>query len=105
MPRPRGASRVVPSLSKPILAICGKGGVGKTMLCALFSRVLLEMEVKPILLVDADPVAGLSSALGITGVKTLGEVRENIIETVRRGEKAKQNVADQLDYLVLEALA
>jgi len=92
---------------KPIIAICGKGGVGKTVLCALLSRALLDAEgLRPLLLVDADPVAGLTSAIGERGkIKTLGEVREQIIKTVKEGEDAKRKVADQLDYMVLEALA
>jgi len=91
---------------KPIIAICGKGGVGKTVLCALLSRTLIDAGTKPLLLVDADPVAGLTSAIGERGrIRTLGEVREQIISTVKQDEDAKRKVADQLDYLVLEALA
>ena len=90
---------------KPIFAICGKGGVGKTALCALLSRVIIEAEVGPLLLVDADPVSGLTSAIGEREIKTIGDVRDQIIATVRQGEDAKKKVADQLDYLVLEALA
>ncbi len=88
----------------PIVAICGKGGVGKTVLCTLLARSLLDMGVRPLLLIDADPVSGLTSALGEQGIKTIGSVRSDIIATVRQGEDAKQKVADQLDYLVLEAL-
>ena len=90
---------------KPIFAVCGKGGVGKTALCALLSRAILEAEAGPLLLVDADPVSGLTSAIGERGIKTIGDVRDQIIATVRQGEDAKKKVADQLDYLVLEALA
>ncbi len=91
---------------KPIIAICGKGGVGKTVLSALVSRALIDAGTNPLLLVDADPVAGLTSAIGERGrIRTLGEVREQIISTVKQGEDAKRKVADQLDYLVLEALA
>jgi len=88
----------------PIIAICGKGGVGKTAVCALLARALLDAGVKPLLLVDADPVGGLTAALGLGEVRTLGAVREQILATVRQGEDGQQKVADQLDYLVLEAL-
>ena len=90
---------------KPIIAVCGKGGVGKTVLCALLSRALLKAEVKPLLLIDADPVCGFTSAIGEQGIKTLGLVRDEIIATVKSGEDGKKKVADQLDYMVLEALA
>jgi CO dehydrogenase maturation factor len=89
---------------KPVLAICGKGGVGKTAVCALLSRVLLDAGVRPLLLVDADPVMGLTSAIGERVAKTLGTVREEVLASVREGEDAKQALADRLDYLVLEAL-
>ena len=51
-------------------------------------------------------MAGLTSAIGERGrVRTLGEVREEIISTVKQGEDGKRKVAAELDYLVLEALA
>ena len=40
--------------NKPIVAICGKGGVGKTVFCALFARALRNSGVQPVLLIDAD---------------------------------------------------
>ncbi len=91
--------------SKPIVAICGKGGVGKTALCALLARALIEDKTTPLLLVDADPVSGLTSAIGEHDIKTIGEVRAEIIATVKEGEDGKKKVADSLDYMVLEALA
>lgn len=46
------------------IAITGKGGVGKTTLAGLLSRLYAE-EGKKVLAVDADPDANLASALGI----------------------------------------
>ncbi len=89
-----------------IAAVCGKGGVGKTAVTALLARALLENEAsRPVLLIDADPVQGLTSAIGETAVRTLGDVRHEIIATLREGVDAKKYVADRLDYMVLEALA
>jgi CO dehydrogenase maturation factor len=91
--------------SPPILAVCGKGGVGKTAVSALLSRALLDAGVRPLLLVDADPVGGLTSAIGERAVKTLGDVRSEVIDRARhRGEDEKQRLADEIDYMVLEAL-
>ena len=87
-----------------IVAVCGKGGVGKTALTALVSRAVIDAGLGPLLLVDADPVQGLTAAIGERAARTLGEVRQQVIDTVREGEDAKQRVADRLDYLVLEAL-
>jgi CO dehydrogenase maturation factor len=90
---------------KPIVAICGKGGAGKTACCALLSRVLLEAGVRPLLLIDADPVGGLASAIGERTEKTIGSVREHLIASARTGEpEEKARLAIDLDYLVLETL-
>jgi CO dehydrogenase maturation factor len=54
------------------LAITGKGGVGKTTLAAVLSR-LYASEGNPVLAIDADPDANLGAALGIPG-EELGRV-------------------------------
>lgn len=46
------------------IAITGKGGVGKTTLCAVLSH-LFAKEGKKVIAVDADPDANLAQALGI----------------------------------------
>ena len=90
---------------KPVMAVCGKGGVGKTVFSALFSRVLIEQGLTPLLLVDADPVGGLTSAIGEKAVNTLAGVRDRFIGEARKGNKANlAQAADQLDYFVLNAL-
>ena len=90
---------------RPIVAVCGKGGVGKTVLTTLLARAVVDAGVAPLLLIDADPVSGLTSALGERAVKTLGSVRSEVIGTARHGdEEAKRKVVDQLDYMVFEAL-
>jgi CO dehydrogenase maturation factor len=92
--------------SRPIVAVCGKGGVGKTVVTALLARAVMARGVRPVLLIDADPVGGLTTALGETGLKTLSGVRERLIDAARHGDaQARQHAANQLDYLVLEALA
>lgn len=45
------------------IAITGKGGVGKTTLCALLGREL-ALQGKRVLAIDADPNANLAGALG-----------------------------------------
>lgn len=91
---------------KPVIAVCGKGGVGKTVFSALLSRVLLEKGLKPLLLVDADPVGGLTSAIGEKPENTLAGVRDGFIGEVRKSGKAgAEQAAEQLDYFVFNALA
>jgi CO dehydrogenase maturation factor len=86
-----------------ILAVCGKGGVGKTTVCAIGARALSRRGVKA-LVVDADPAGGLSVALGITPDKTLNDVRKELIEEIKAGSRDERDLAVSVDYLVSEAL-
>ena len=47
-----------------IIAIAGKGGVGKTTISAMLVHYLLTID-KPVLAVDADPNSNLNAALGM----------------------------------------
>jgi len=57
------------------LAVSGKGGVGKTTLVALLSR-LLAQEGHPVIAIDADPSSNLAAALGIAASERLTPIRE-----------------------------
>lgn len=70
-----------------ILAVAGKGGVGKTSISAAFVRILTERYPNArILAIDADPAVGLSTALGVKVTQTLDDIRKSIIEKVENGE-------------------
>ncbi len=88
------------------VAVCGKGGTGKTVLTAMMAKVLRESRRDlRILLVDADPAMGLQSALGVSVERTIGEIREEVIRTARRANKEESiETAEMLDYMVLDAL-
>jgi CO dehydrogenase maturation factor len=60
-----------------LIAIAGKGGVGKTTVAALVVMRLLQRGYHPVLAVDADPNTCLDAALGVNVVKTVGGVRED----------------------------
>ena len=92
--------------TKRLLAVCGKGGTGKTAFAAMMSRVLMESgRAGKLLLIDADPALGLPNTMGIKVKRTMGQIRENIIKTARSGDQEKKaQIADMLDYMVLEAL-
>jgi CO dehydrogenase maturation factor len=60
-----------------LIAIAGKGGVGKTTVAALLVMRLLQRACRPVLAVDADPNTCLDVALGVNVVKTVGGVRED----------------------------
>lgn len=60
-----------------IIAVAGKGGVGKTSLAATIVRTLVEnFPDKRILAIDADPAVGLSTALGVEVKSTIDDIRK-----------------------------
>jgi len=70
-----------------IITVAGKGGVGKTSICAAIVRILSEsFPDKRILAIDADPAVGLSVALGVDVKLTLDDIRMSIVDTVENGE-------------------
>ena len=70
-----------------VIAVAGKGGVGKTTLCGLLIQYLCEQKKGPILAVDADANSNLNEVLGVEVEATLGDIREEIA----RAETAKEN--------------
>ena len=87
-----------------ILAVCGKGGVGKTTVTAVAARELSRLKSTKALVVDADPGGGLEMALSIKPNKTLNDVRKELIEEVKEGKRDERDLAVSLDYLLAEAL-
>ena len=70
-----------------IITVAGKGGVGKTSICACIVRLLAEKYPdKKILAIDADPAVGLSVALGVDVKLTLDDIRMSIVDSVENGE-------------------
>ena len=66
-----------------IVAVAGKGGVGKTSLAGAFVKVLVEKYPdKKILAIDADPAVGLSTVLNIEVDKTIDDIRKEVIKNV-----------------------
>ncbi|GAH71770.1 unnamed protein product, partial [marine sediment metagenome] len=60
------------------IAASGKGGVGKTTLCALLVRYFIEMGKKPVLAVDGDPNSSLGALLGMEPERKIGDLREEV---------------------------
>ncbi len=88
-----------------ILAMCGKGGVGKTSVCALMVKLLAKGNGRKILAIDADPAVGLATALGIPVRKTVDDIRKGLIARIQKGESpGGQETSKLLDYEVFEAL-
>lgn len=60
-----------------IIAVAGKGGVGKTTISTMLVHYLLKID-KPVLAVDADPNSNLNAALGIGYEETIADIREEV---------------------------
>ncbi|MGI6463791.1 MAG: AAA family ATPase [Candidatus Scatomorpha sp.] len=69
-----------------IIALAGKGGVGKTSVAASMVRVLIEAYPgAKILAIDADPAVGLSTALGVKVESSLDDIRRAVIKSAEDG--------------------
>ena len=72
-----------------LIAVSGKGGVGKTTISALLVKQLIQNNLTPVLAIDADPNSCLDAALGVKAAQTVGkareEVREEASEALRNG--------------------
>ena len=66
-------------MESKIIAMAGKGGVGKTSLAASMVKVLVSaFPDKKILAIDADPAVGLSTALGVDVEITIDDIRKEV---------------------------
>lgn len=79
-----------------IVAVAGKGGVGKSTISALLVRMLSEEGT--VLAVDADPNSNLGSKLGAEVPGTIGGVREGLLD---RGGQPPRDMSKQ-EYLRLK---
>jgi len=92
-------------MSSVIIALTGKGGVGKTSLSAALVRKLTEHKPESkILAIDADPAIGLATALGITPKETLDEIRLRVAKDVSEGMQNTQDILAEARFNIFEAM-
>ena len=89
-----------------IIAVAGKGGVGKTSLSATIVKTLVQTYPdKKILAIDADPAVGLSTALGIEVKHTIDDIRKDVIENVEQGNnKQAIDILNEARFRIYDAL-
>lgn len=94
------------SEAKPvILALTGKGGVGKTSVSATIVKLLVKnFPGKRILAIDADPAVGLATVLHVQVDKTIDEIRSEIVELLQRPSSSTQ-LKGEVKYRLMDALA
>lgn len=91
--------------SPSVIAICGKGGVGKTSISAMIVKLLSAASRHKVLAVDADPCVGLATALGVTVRKTVDDIRNDLINRIEEGKRVnKTDMISALDYEMFSAL-
>jgi CO dehydrogenase maturation factor len=92
------------------IAVAGKGGTGKTTITGLLIRYLNEHSGKPILAIDADPSSNLNNVLGLSLERTIGDIREDMLDQVRTSASVANSAfagvgkRDYLSYQVQLAL-
>ena len=71
-------------------AVAGKGGTGKTTVCAMVIRYLIQHGFGPVLAIDADPSSNLNLVLGLPldDQETVGHIREDMLAQVQTDSTA-----------------
>ncbi|MBQ2627755.1 MAG: AAA family ATPase [Eubacterium sp.] len=88
-----------------VIALTGKGGVGKTSLSAAIVRQLTEQFPEArVLAIDADPAIGLSVALGVTVTETLDDIRRRVAEDVTEKLHDTQDILAEAKFRLFQAM-
>lgn len=87
-----------------LIAISGKGGVGKTTLSSLIVKQLIAAGKNPVLAIDADPNSCLDAALGVKAETTVGKAREDVREETKGGLGAGISKTELLQMKISESL-
>lgn len=103
----RSAERGVLAVAAVVLAVAGKGGVGKTSIAAaVVAQLVRDHPEARVLAIDADPAVGLETALDVTAALTVDDVRREIAEAGKSDpEKARAiELLGQSRYRLLDAM-
>ena len=90
-----------------VIAVAGKGGVGKTTLCGLMIQYLCDKGKSPVLAVDADANSNLNEVMGVEVEMTLGEIREEVersADSTSSKIPASMSKADYMEMMVNRCL-
>jgi CO dehydrogenase maturation factor len=92
-----------------VIAVSGKGGVGKTSITALMVKLLSQPSNKgSILAIDANPDSNLPNVLGISVDKTVGKVTDELKKSIERAEiplgMTKEDILESHVFEILKEL-
>jgi CO dehydrogenase maturation factor len=91
-------------LTPRVIAVCGKGGVGKTTVSAITSHELFRRKDRRALIIDADPAGGLQMALHFPEGTSINQVRVETINEIKKKNRDKKDLARGIDYMLARAL-
>jgi len=91
-------------MSAFVIAVAGKGGTGKTTLCALIIRHLLK-EGKSILAIDADANANLYHFIGVELKETIADIVDETKEKQINGLPAGMTKDRYIEYRLQNSLS
>lgn len=94
-------------MSKAIITVAGKGGVGKTSICAAIVRQLVTAYPSDrILAIDADPAVGLATALGVEVGTTVDDIRKAITEAgqAERDKRRAKAMLGEVKFQLFDAM-
>ena len=97
------------------IALAGKGGVGKTTISAMVIKYLIQTYNHSVLAIDADPSSNLNMVLGLDLEWTVGDIREDLLNQVKKSLVASGaamgalpggvSKRDYLDYQIRSSLS
>ncbi len=91
-------------MTAKVIAVCGKGGVGKTTVSAIIAGELSRRKDLKALIVDADHAGGLAMALDFPGGKSINQVRVDTINEIKKKNTDNKDLARGIDYMMARAL-
>jgi len=89
-----------------VIAVSGKGGVGKTTTTALMTKILSEgCPGKDVLVIDANPDSNLPDVLGVPASRTVGMVTDDLQRALAKSEisptMSKQDILETRIFEIL----
>ena len=87
-----------------LIAVTGKGGVGKTTFSSLLINRMIAAGHEPVLAIDADPNSCLDSTLGVKAVKTVGGAREEVRDEAQAAAAEGISKTELLHLKIAESL-